>query len=429
MRRGTVSWFPVSKHNVNWRQGWVSASLMLATLFFNFFFWMEPGWRFSFLGPSWLYFAELSGAAVMLTGLFFLGPATAMKVTGKSLFNLAGLSLGSAAGMIFRFCCAAFLFLWVIGFVGLSVFTTFEWAYRNRPALWQLVLVTAVILLALGSARNAPTNAILALVTNAVAIGLLVYALQHVLIRIPGTWHDFVGARTGRQEVIVDSRQRLEAVLAYAAPWAVLGANFVKGQPVQRKPAIVGFFGIAVPLIVSTIAAGLASEAAHKPFRNIAGALWAGNSDRFYSLKVALAGITLLGPACFALGGLSDAFSMLKDRPFARTIAWTTIIAGSSLLAPLISNNRLDFDMLLWLGRFARPIGTVGAIITADMLLGTSHQSSRRFEPVGVLAFLVGLAAPCYLPALTPTACIPELLSSYAVAFIACVVGRGIERL
>jgi uncharacterized membrane protein YhhN len=55
--------------------GWRPAASILATLFLNFVFWLIPGGNLAMFVPVGLYAVALAVMALLVTGLFFLGPA------------------------------------------------------------------------------------------------------------------------------------------------------------------------------------------------------------------------------------------------------------------------------------------------------------------------------------------------------------------
>ena len=78
---------------------WPYPALLLATLFFNAAFYYLLGPEFPFRGHAVWYFAQVFGDAILLGALFYLGPALAAQAARRSLFDLAGASLGSIGAM------------------------------------------------------------------------------------------------------------------------------------------------------------------------------------------------------------------------------------------------------------------------------------------------------------------------------------------
>ena len=98
--------------------GWQLPSLVLATLFFNFFFWYVPATTFPFIGSPILYLASLGTVIALVAVFFFLCPALAAHRTRKSLFQLAEASFGVVPAIGFRIGCVMLCMLWLAGTTG-----------------------------------------------------------------------------------------------------------------------------------------------------------------------------------------------------------------------------------------------------------------------------------------------------------------------
>jgi hypothetical protein len=416
---------------------WRAPALILATLFFNFFFWFEPAHDFPSSGPPRLYFGTLIGSALLTVGLFYLGPAHAAQASKMSLFDLVAASVGSVPTWAFRACCTLFSIGWIYAFVGTTLFTGLKWPYRRSPTTLQfaLVAVAATALLFLTALQGLRTNGRLAFFTNKLAIALLIAGLIRVRGGLPSVWDELAHRLIGRQEAIANAWLGLGAVLAYAAPWALLAANFGVRLPDRRQIVLTGYFGIALPIIVSIGVSEFASAASPVilNFRNIAGALWYHDSSRFLPPMMALAAMTIFGSARFGIRTLAETLSPLKERRLAFPISMILSACGITALVTSIMSQQGSFDLLLYLGGISRALGIVAGILTADALTRTATPT-RRFDWIGILAFLSGWAAPWYLPDSTPGTQIDEyhqpwLLASYAIAFAVCAAGRLFQRL
>ena len=110
MRR--IRWFDPDKDDPSSPVAWRAASLVTATLFLNFSFTFQAAglWQFCALP---LYALFLGILALLLTGLFFIGPALAIRAAERPLFLVIEDSLGSIPAFGVRFCCASFLVLWM----------------------------------------------------------------------------------------------------------------------------------------------------------------------------------------------------------------------------------------------------------------------------------------------------------------------------
>jgi len=410
---------------------WRAPALILATLFFNFFFWFELVHDFPFSGPPALYLGTLIGAAFLTIALFYLGPAFAGRAADRSLFDLVAVSIGSFAAWAFRLCCALFAIGWITGFT--TVFFAFSWRYRQPSSLDSLLVACPLVLfLFVTGLQSLRTNGKLAFFTNKLAIAMLIAGLIRVRSELPDVWNDFAQHRIGHPEAVSHIWLGLGVMLGYAAPWALLAANF-SAKRTKRQVVLIGSLGIALPLIVATGIVAFASQASHGPFRNIASALWNHDSIRYLPAVMMFAAITLFGAVRFGARTFADAFSFVRNRVL-RGIVLGVGAIGSATLAVLLRTNVGSFDLLLWLGYLTRALGIVAAILTADAILRWRPLKPRRIDWIGALAFLAGWAAPCYLPDSTPGASIdqhwqPWLLASYAMAFAVCASGRAIQKI
>ena len=82
MRR--IRWFDPDKDDPSSPVAWSAASLVTATLFLNWSFTFQAGgpWQ---VCPLPLYALLFGILALLLTGLFFIGPALAIRTAGRPL--------------------------------------------------------------------------------------------------------------------------------------------------------------------------------------------------------------------------------------------------------------------------------------------------------------------------------------------------------
>lgn len=418
---------------------WRAPALILATLFFNFLFWFEPAHDFPFSGSPWLYFGSLIGSSLLTVGLFYLGPAHAAHASKRSLFDLVLAALGSMPAAAFRVCCDLFSVGWISLFIGTAVSMSFQLPYRHRLTVQELGLATVastayLFLTALNSLR---TSGKLAFFTSKLAIALLIAGLIRVRGGLPSVWEELAHRLIGKQEAIANAWLRVEAVLAFAAPWALLAAIFGARLRDKRQIALTGHLGLALPIIVSIGVSEFASAASPVILnsRNIAGALWYHDSSRFLAPIMALAAISIFGAARFGIRSLAEALSPLKERRLAFPISMILSACGITALVTLILSQHASFDLPLALGGISRILGIVAGILTADALTRwRAPTRPRRFDWIGMLAFLAGWAAPWYLPEWTPGTQLDEhyepwLLASYTIAFAVCAGGRILHKL
>src|ERR1039458_8068779 len=98
--------------------GWQLPSLVLATLFLNFFFWFIPADHFWSSGSPTVFVVSLGMLTALALVLFFLGPAFTAHETRRSLFQVAEASFGVVPALGFRICCAVMCLFWVAGVCG-----------------------------------------------------------------------------------------------------------------------------------------------------------------------------------------------------------------------------------------------------------------------------------------------------------------------
>jgi hypothetical protein len=223
-------------------------------------------------------------------------------------------------------------------------------------------------------------------------------------------------------------------MLLYAGPWALLGADFGQRTQTKRDVVLIGSLGIALPMIVSISVVAFVSQATHARFRNIEAALWYHDSARYLPAMMMLAAITTFGGVRLGVSNLAASMSVLQSRRAACRIVLSILALGAGAVGALLQSNRISFDLVLFLAPVTRTFAIVAAILTADATLGHRPSTSRRIDLVGGLAFLAGLAAPCYLPDSMPGINLDEhyqpwLLPSYAMAFIIAIAGRSVHKI
>ena len=98
---------------------WRIAALILATLFLNFPFWMRCNLRLWGPGPIIRSAGLLLAGALLMTALFFVGPALATQTARRSLLRLAEDSLGSIPAFGLRLCFIWFLVCWMATVIAL----------------------------------------------------------------------------------------------------------------------------------------------------------------------------------------------------------------------------------------------------------------------------------------------------------------------
>ena len=92
---------------------WRWAAIILATVFLNFSFFEVHGLDVAGFGSLAVDATVLCVAAVLITLLFFSGPALAVPSTQRPVQSLLEDSIGTIPTLAVRFCCVLFLSLWI----------------------------------------------------------------------------------------------------------------------------------------------------------------------------------------------------------------------------------------------------------------------------------------------------------------------------
>src|SRR6266496_2281765 len=164
MRR--IRWFDPDKDDPSSPVAWPAASLVSATLFLNWTFTFQARglWQFC---PLPLYALLLGILGLLLTGMFFIGPALAIRAAGRPLFLVIEDSLGSIPAFGVRFCCVSFLVLWIAALIGLPM-TLLSNDLEREVSSAELGIVVAAVLMFLfiTGQQSFQTRARLAAFTN-----------------------------------------------------------------------------------------------------------------------------------------------------------------------------------------------------------------------------------------------------------------------
>jgi len=412
---------------------WVYPSVLLATLFLNAAFWFGAGPEFTLHGPAVWYFVQVIGGAVLLTVLFYLGPALASQTAKRSLFELADGSLGSIGSFGLRACCTAFLTVWlgeqldVIARLLLPL-----WSYRPESATFERIAICVLgLLLCWTGLQNLRTTARLAFFTNKLGVALLVVALVRVREGWPVAWHALA-----KRSWLVDTPdlwRGLAQLSFWAAPLVFLASDFGRRCPDRRQVNFIGLFGIALPAAGTLLILGFIEQAAHgagastQGIANIGSALFHGDSGRYFEKFMAILAISMFGATRYGVSALAGCQAIFSHR----FVCWTLLclaVCTTGVIAPMIS---LGLSSVL--NPLARCLVAAAAVLSADFLTGRSRAaSSSRINWVGAAALLIGWGLP-YLPGLfLDTGYMwwnPWLLRTYIVAFSICLLGGVVGRL
>ena len=410
--------------------GWREPSLILATLFLNFFFWYAPADGFSFNTSFAVIFGSLV-ALVVLAMMLFLVPALAAQEARRTLFEIVEVSFGTVAGFGFRLACGALCVFWVAGMTGALGFR-FSMAVLNREfslaqsGPWLAVLVLFVF--ATGQ-QGLRASAKLASFTNKLGIALLIAAALRVRGNLTLSWSD----PQNLSLIVRDVWGRIAEPLVIVGPMAFLAADFGARARTRKDVALIGVMGLAVPMVLTLFAVGLIQNAAHglllgnTNIQNIAVALWGGDSRRYSFAWMLVAVVTSFGTARFAVRTGTAAVSPVVKGRYTRLAVMGLALLGCVVLSlgeiPL--NDALDLT-----AGFA---ASAAAVVSADYLTRKwRHQEIARVDCIGLISFLGGWAVngglafwygPFYEVRLTGS-----ILISYGVSFALCIAGRTVVR-
>jgi hypothetical protein len=414
---------------------WRSAALITATLFLSFSFWQAYGLDLPWFGPLPVDAGVLGAAALLVTCLFFIGPAMAAQAARRPVFGLIENSLGSIPTVGLRLCCVVFLALWMANLVAV-------------PALWALLRearrdlssteagVAAAGLLAFlffTGLQSMRVNARLALFTNKLGIAILVAAF----IRVNDGWAGVPpGFPTSGHEPLVPHLWYGVSHLAfYVAPLGLLASDFGFRSPGRKQVALAGLTGVALPLfgaLFFTAVIGMATLASrfYQPSLNptVAMALWSHAAASAVGARMLVAAVTTFGAIRFGARALMDSASILRPPGRLSWVLPACLIAAIAWLslrpfAPAIET--ASEIAATWLT-------VAGAVLTADFVSGRRVERVRRIDWVGVAALLAGLSVFCppgrYLWGLD-TWSRPRLLPAYGVGFLVCLLGRAVQKM
>lgn len=220
-------------------------------------------------------------------------------------------------------------------------------------------------------------------------------------------------------------------LVAEAAPLTFLAVYLVRPNSTRQQIAMTGLMGLAIPLFASVIllsVVGAATSVSHfyQPSLDpsVAMALWSQVAHSAMPGGILIAGMTIFGAARFGARALAQTFPIrTPGNPW-----W--VVLPVAVLVSWSSNYRLyyfegTYDFLV------RCFSVASGIITADFWFGHPVRLPKRFDWVGIVALLAGLALPMLVPNRLWANALhfelwwhPWLLPSYAIALAVCLVGR-----
>jgi hypothetical protein len=396
---------------------WRVAAAILAPLFLNFTFWLDVGGRFWMVWPLPSYVILTAATALLGTALSALGPWFAVSRT-RSLSASIEVSLGAAPALLMRWICMAFAGFWLAA--AMSVPVRLWYFFLPATPVWQvygLTVLSAAFLWHTGIQKLA-TEARLGFFTSKLGLALLVAALWRVRDGWPAIPAGFENASG---PVLWHG---LSELAGYLVPLGLFAGDLAVRIPRRRGVVLAATAGIALPLFVSVLLTGIVAIATARSSRyqpsldpTVAMALFSKTASSALPGRWAIGAITVFGLGRFCIRAMSSAAPTRSAKW--RRASLALFCAGACWVSIhwYVTSVRLTLNVL------ANCLAVMSAIITADWLL-RHRATSRRIDWSGCAAFAVGLLAM-----LVPhDSWQPWLLPCYAAAFVACLVGRMLER-
>jgi hypothetical protein len=405
--------------------------MILATLFFNLFFWDYPAEHFCFNGSPTGYIVSLAAAMAFVLTLFFLGPALAAHKTRRSLFHVVEASFGKVPAIAFRIGCAALCILWIVGIAAVSSLFVRYLLQRSlsRVELGLFAIFSILFLLATGL-QSLRTSAKLAFFSNKLGLALLIAAAIRVSRYLPDAWDDMGLAISDANHVWL----HIAAPLVVIGPMALLAADFGYRTHTRKDVVLIGTFGLALPMGLILFLTSLIQRAASHwyPYSgypaNMNVALWGADSEHYRPQWVALALVTLFGFARFFVFMLRATVApLVPKRKSWLVVLGAVVLAGATLSViadqtPILTRN---------LELAARLAACIAAILSADYLVGRwIIRRTRTVDWPALLFVIVGCTAggPMSFWQVDYEAhIVGSILLTYAASFVSCLVGRAIE--
>ena len=415
---------------------WRSAAIMTATLFLNFHFYQDYGldlWGFGTLPVD---ASVLAVGVLLLTALFFIGPALAVRAAQRPVFFLIEKSTGAIPAFALRLCCVAFLLLWIAKLVAMPTLWAFERIPGRELSLIERGLIAALLLsfLFFTGLQSTRTGAKLALFNSKLGIAILVAAF----IRVHDGWTAVPTgfASAGQYPAALNFCASLSELGYYAAPLGLFFADLAFRIPDRKQFSLTVLTGVALPLFVALSVTGVvgvatAASQLYQPSLNptVAMTLWSHTAGSAMPARMLVAGITTFGAVRFgvrALAACGPAVPQGKLKLY--VLVFLIVVIAALSLHPYATAFMSVYEMC------AKCLVVTAAVLTADLVIGSKEVTARRrFDAVGVAALLGGVATALCLPQEYTWAqgqwWQPWLLPSYGMGFLICLIGRFAQRL
>ena len=407
----------------------------MATWFLNFSFCFVHGTDVWMFFPLPLYAGLLAAGALLITALFFLGPALATQAARRPLLSVVENSLGSIPAFGLRLCCILFIVLWIANPASVPGWLL-RFILRRDPSSSESGLIAAVVLvfLFITGLQSLRTSAKLALFTNKLGIAILIAALLRVHQGWPAVLKPI--PISSERSVVLDLWHGLSLLSFYVAPLALLAADFGHRIPGRKQVVRTALAGIALPLAGTLLFVGVISVATlHSRFYtpslnpNIAMALWGHAAGSSLPGVMMLATITMFGPVRFGARALVESVSIPG---YGNRLRW--VLLGFLIGAIAVASLQQDSPYLSAVFEMsATCLAVAGAVLAADIVTGRHPvERAQRIDWVGAVALLTGLTTPLYVPLVIGAA--PEswwhpwLLPSCGMGFLVCVTSGMVRK-
>lgn len=412
---------------------WPFAALIGATLFLNFPFWFERGLYLWTPGSFPRYAVVVAGSTLLIAALFFVGPALAAHAARRPLFDVVESSFGSIPAWGVRLCCIWFLAVWIGDLVSwpASRFVTFI-LRRNSSVFESAAIATSLVaLLLITGLQSFRIGAKQALFTDKLGLAILLAALIRVHQGVPTALKGF--PTFSDNSVLSIAWHGLSLLASFVGPLIFLLADFGQSLQTRKAVAMVAGIGVVLPLfgtllLVGVIGAATLASRYYQPSLdpNVAMALWSKAAPRALPGLMMISSITMFGAGRF---GVKALWNWLTPREFGRRIA---IVPLGCILGTIVwcSVHPFNEKAAISLQASSQCLAVAAAVLTADFVSGRRRfERAPRIDWIALIALIVGLATALCVQLWTVDAWWePGLLPSYGVGFIACLLGRALQK-
>jgi len=375
-------------------------------------------WRFNW--PPYL-IAASSAAGLACAALFYLGPALEARQAGSFRAMLHS-ALGTVPGFCIEIACVVFLVIWTAGlldttsiFLGLTI--------SPRPAIHLGLVSGAVLFLVYFTCRSSAV----ARFTIKLAAALMIAAF----IRVRDGWYAIpFGVEPRGQDSMAEAAWKVfPEICAFIAPLALLGAIFSARLRDKRGVKIAAQVGIAGPVAASLALVTVLSVATYVSrsylpgsFQRIYVSLASGATRAGNRAVLLLFAVTMLGLLRFGVSALKQI----------ATAHWTLFGCLISAIVWLSAHYDPE-EVAPALKSTTEILGAVAAILTVDALMRRQIHPPRPFDWPATLSLACAMGIPMFIrfwrPQIDDQYGHPWLLPSYALAFGAHMLARGVERI